>query len=152
MLVVLICNTLNKLTTARNQSSNFYFPLSHNVSLLISYLNFKKSKDMSQIFGARQQVPLPKCTRHAWTFKALLISLMPTLGEQILSLDSKDVQCHKLCWFDGRTLILFLFVNFPTLKVMEEKTSRDTKTAVQPECSHRWDVMEKPRPENLVLH
>lgn len=111
----------------------------------------KNQKDLSHIFGARQQVPLPKCTRHAKTYKALLTSFMPTLGEQILSLDSKDVQYLKICWFDGRAVILFLLVNFPILKVMEEKTSRDT-TAVQPECPKKWKRMEKPRPENFALH
>lgn len=77
---------------------------------------------------------------------------MPTLGDQILSPNSKYVQYLKMCWFDGRTVILFLFVNFPTLKVMEEKASRDTKTAVQPECPNKWDRMEKHRPENFALH
>lgn len=50
------------------------------------------------------------------------------------------------------TVILFLFVNFPTLKVMEEKTSRDTKTAVQPECPNKWDGMEWKSLDQKTLH
>lgn len=42
--------------------------------------------------------------------------------------------------------------SFPTLKAMEEKMSRDTKTAVQPECPSKQDGMEKPRLENFALH
>lgn len=84
--------------------------------------------------------------------QSLLISLMPTPGDQILSLNSKDVHYLKMCRFDGRIVILFLFVNFPTLKVMEEKTSIDTKTVVRPECPNKQDRMEKHRPENFTLH
>lgn len=151
MLVALTWNM--KLTSARNQSNNFYFLLSYNMSLSISCLNFRKIKRTClRYLGLEQQVPLPKSTRHARAYKALLISLMPTLGEQVFSLDSKDVQYLNMRWFDGRTVILFLLVNLPTLKVMEEKTSRDTVTAVQPECPNKWDGMEKPRPENFALH
>lgn len=102
MLVASTCYLFNKLTSARNQSNSFNFLLNYNTSLSSSCLIFRKIKrDLLQIFGVGLHVPLPRCTRHARMYKALLISLMPRLGEQIFSLNSRDIQCFKTCWFDG---------------------------------------------------
>lgn len=150
MLIASTCYSFNKLTNARTQSNSFSFLLNYNVSLSSSCLIFRKIKrGSSQVFGVRLDVPLPRCTRHARMYKALLISLMPRLGEQVFFLNSRDVQCLKSCWFDGGTVILFLRINCPTLKGMEQKTPSDS--GIQPECPKKRDGMAKHRSENFAL-
>lgn len=103
------------------------------MSLSSSCLIFKKIKrDLSQIFGLRLHVPCPRWTRHARMCKVLLLSLMPRLRKQVFSLNSRDVQCLKTCWFDRRTVILFFLINCPTLKSIPQKTSSVT-TSIQAE-------------------
>lgn len=150
MPVTLTCYLFKKLTNTKNQSNNFNFLLNYNASLSSSCLIIREIKrDLSQIFGVRLHVPLLRWTRHARMYEALHINIMPRLGEQIFSLNPSEAQCLKTCWFNGGTVILFLLVNCPTLKNMEQKTSSDT-TGAQPAWPKKWDG--KTKAKHFAFH